>query len=62
MAHVLACRDVGVDCPAEFRGANTEEVLAKAMKHGREEHGLQEMSPELQEKIRQAIKEEPATY
>jgi predicted small metal-binding protein len=61
MAHVLSCRDVGVDCPAQFRGSNTEEVLSKAMEHGRKDHGIRDFNPELLAKMRAAVKEEPAT-
>ncbi len=63
MAHVLSCRDVGVDCPAEFRGTTTEEVLQKAMEHGRKDHGMSEddFTPELKDRIRAAVKEEPIT-
>lgn len=62
MAHVLYCKDVGIDCPAEIRGTNTDEVVRKAIAHGREHHNLKEVSPEMEDKIRRAVKEEPATY
>ena len=62
MAHILYCRETGIDCSAEIRGTDTEEVYRKAIEHGRKEHGLKEVSPELEAKIRNAVKEEPATY
>ena len=36
---VLKCKDFGIDCPAEFRGKDVEEVLAQAKRHGMESHG-----------------------
>jgi predicted small metal-binding protein len=39
---VLKCKDFGIDCPAEFRGASVEEVLAQAKRHGMEQHGQTE--------------------
>lgn len=36
---VLTCKDFGIDCPAEFRGASVDEVLAQAKRHGMEQHG-----------------------
>lgn len=39
---VLKCKDFGIDCPAEFRGASVEDVLAQAKRHGMESHGQTE--------------------
>jgi predicted small metal-binding protein len=59
MAKVVRCREVGVDCDFEARGATEQEVLDKAAEHGRTAHGMQELSPELAAKVRAAIREEP---
>jgi predicted small metal-binding protein len=59
MAKVVLCREVGVDCDFETRGATEQEVLDKAAEHGRTAHGMQELSPELAAKVRAAIREEP---
>jgi predicted small metal-binding protein len=61
MAKVIKCRSVGVDCDFEARGETVEEVLQKCAEHGRQEHGMQEISPDLQAKIRAAVQDEPAT-
>jgi predicted small metal-binding protein len=58
MAKVLSCRAMGVACDWVGRGATEEEVLAKAAEHARKEHGMQTMSPEMQQKARAAIKDE----
>lgn len=36
----FACRDAGVICKAEVTGETDEEVLAKAVEHAREKHGV----------------------
>ena len=59
MAKIVRCRDVGVDCDFEARGATEQEVLDKAAQHGRTAHGIEVLPPELVEKVRAAIREEP---
>ena len=36
----FACRDAGVICKARVTGETEEEVLAKAVEHAREKHGV----------------------
>ena len=36
----FACRDAGVICKARITGETEEEVLAKAVEHAREKHGV----------------------
>jgi predicted small metal-binding protein len=59
MAKILRCRDVGVDCDFEARGATEEEILQKCSEHGRTAHGIQELTPELLMLVLAAIHEEP---
>ena len=59
MAKIVRCREVGVDCDFEARGAAEQEVLDQCAEHGRTAHGIQELSPELIAKVRAAIREEP---
>ena len=59
MAKIIRCREVGVDCDFEARGATEQEVLKKCAEHGRTAHGIQELTPELITKVRAAIREEP---
>ncbi len=58
MAKVINCRDVGVDCDFSARGETVEEVLQKCAEHGREAHGMEQIPPELEAKVRAAIREE----
>ncbi len=58
MGKVLRCREVGVDCDFEAHGKNEAEILEQATKHAAECHQGVTMTPELQAKIRSAIKDE----
>jgi predicted small metal-binding protein len=58
MAKVLRCRDVGLDCEGELRGETEEEILRQAAEHARITHNMTEMTPEIVQKVRAAIREE----
>lgn len=58
MGKVLKCRDVGVDCDFEVHGETEEEILAKAAEHAQGCHAGVEMTPDVQAKIKAAIKDE----
>ena len=61
MGYKFACRDTGVDCPYVASGETEEEVMADAMKHGKEVHGYTEeqlKDPEMMKKVKSAIKKE----
>ncbi|MCH6566835.1 MAG: DUF1059 domain-containing protein [Nitrospinae bacterium] len=52
------CRDVGADCDFEAR-ADTEEELFKILtEHAKNGHGMEEIPPELVEKVRAVIRVE----
>jgi predicted small metal-binding protein len=55
MAKELICRDVGFDCQAIVRADSEEEVMAQAAVHAREVHGLQQIDPETEQKMRMQI-------
>jgi predicted small metal-binding protein len=57
----LACKDLGTTCPYVAHGETKEELMADAGKHAKEIHGYtdaQLSSPEMQEKIKAAIKKD----
>ena len=58
MTKVFSCRDVGVECDFVARGQTEEEILQQIEEHGRTAHGMDELSPELAEKVRSGIHEE----
>jgi predicted small metal-binding protein len=58
MAKVLRCRDVGLDCEGELRGQTEEDILRQAAEHAQNVHNIQDMSPDLVQKVRAAIRDE----
>lgn len=58
MAKVICCRDVGVDCDFVARGETEEDVLKQCAEHARSAHGIDELPPELMEKVRSGIRDE----
>jgi predicted small metal-binding protein len=58
VAKVLACREVGMDCDYVARGNSEEEILAQAAVHAQHVHGMQDISPEVLEKVKSVIHDE----
>jgi predicted small metal-binding protein len=58
MTKVISCRDVGVDCDFVARGQTEQEILEQCAEHARTVHGMNELSPELAQKLRSGIREE----
>lgn len=56
MSKVLRCNALMPGCDFETRGSE-DEILAAAGRHAKEDHGL-EVSDELVEKVKSAIREE----
>ena len=57
MGKTLACKDVGVDCDFVIHGRDESDVLRQAAEHAKGCHHDVQMTPEVQTKIRAAIKE-----
>ena len=60
MSKVVHCRDVGFDCDGVIRAETEEEALRLAAAHAREVHGLAEVTPEVAERVRAVMRDEPA--
>jgi predicted small metal-binding protein len=58
MTKVLHCRDLGFECEAVVRAASEDEILAQAAEHAQSVHNVGEITPELAEAVREAIREE----
>jgi predicted small metal-binding protein len=58
MAKTMSCRDVGPDCDFVARGETEEEIMGQVAEHARTAHGMEEVPPEVAEKVRSAIKDE----
>jgi predicted small metal-binding protein len=60
MGKILHCRDLGPACDFVARGTNEKEVLERAAEHAKNDHGLSEISPQMAERLRAAIRDETA--
>lgn len=58
MAKEISCAEVGgMDCDFIARAETEEELMEVVRHHGREVHGMDEIPPELQAKMKEAIRE-----
>jgi predicted small metal-binding protein len=53
----MKCRDMNIDCEWVGRAETEEELVEKALEHGKEAHGL-DPTPELAEAVRKVIRRE----
>jgi predicted small metal-binding protein len=58
MSKHLRCRDLGMNCDFEARGATEEEVVQKVAAHAKGAHQISEIPPELASQVRAAIRTE----
>lgn len=58
MAKVLYCKDLGFECGFVARGEGEDQLLDQVAQHASGTHGIDEVSPELVERVRAAIREE----
>jgi predicted small metal-binding protein len=55
MAKELRCKDAGMDCDFVARGQTEEEVMKAAAEHGKQKHGMTQITPDLQKKMKSII-------
>lgn len=60
MSKVLRCADVVGNCDFVARGDSEQEILRQASEHARSAHNINEITPEVAEKVRAAIQDEAA--
>jgi predicted small metal-binding protein len=58
MAKVVHCSDVGFDCDGVVRAETEEEILEKVAEHAETVHNLKEITEELVEQVRAAVRDE----
>jgi predicted small metal-binding protein len=58
MAKIFRCKDVGVSCGWERRAETEEELMSIVVEHAATMHGMKDLSEEVKEKIRKAIRDE----
>ena len=57
MAKTISCKDVGPDCNFTASAETEAELLQQVTMHA-SEHGIVEITPELMEKVKAAIRDE----
>ncbi len=57
MAKEMRCGDLMPGCKTVIEGKDEKEVVAKATEHARNDHNIQHMTPDLEQKVRGAIHE-----
>ena len=58
MTKVVHCRDVGFECEGVIRAETEEEALKLVAEHAKEVHGMQEVTPDVVEKVRAVMRDE----
>ena len=59
MAKSMSCDLIVPGCVFEVTGATEEEVLKHVAEHAKHAHGVNEVTPELLAKVKDAIRSEP---
>ena len=54
----LRCGDLMEGCPAVFEGETIEDIIKQSAKHAHEEHGIADITPEVQQAVLAAIHDE----
>jgi len=57
MSRAFKCRDTGLECSFEATGETVDDVMKKATAHAKSTHGQQQISPEVQNRMRAAIRD-----
>jgi predicted small metal-binding protein len=58
MTKVVKCRDVGFDCDGVVRAPTEGEAMQLVAQHAKAQHGVQEVTPEIAEKVRSVMHDE----
>jgi predicted small metal-binding protein len=51
----FACKTVMPNCNAVIQGKDMQEVMTKATEHAKKAHGMQNITPEIRQKVQAAI-------
>ena len=60
MPKVMSCNDVVGNCDFVARGESEQDILRQAAEHARTVHQVNEVTPELADKVKSAIRDEAA--
>lgn len=56
MSHSLSCGDVMPGCAATFEAETQDDLMQQVSKHAADDHGVTEITPEIGEAVKAAIK------
>ena len=57
MAKEIRCADVGMDCDFVTSADSEEELMQIVVQHAQDVHGITEITPELQAKVAEVIRD-----
>lgn len=60
MSKVMRCNDVVGNCDFVARGESEQDILQQAAAHARAAHNVSEITPELADQVKSAIRDEAA--
>jgi predicted small metal-binding protein len=58
MSYNIACGDVMPGCSATFEADSQEELMGMVAQHAKDDHGVEEITPDVEAAVRQAITED----
>jgi predicted small metal-binding protein len=58
MTKVVNCRDVGFECDGVIRADTEGEALKQVAEHAKEVHNMQEVTPDVVERVRAVMRDE----
>lgn len=50
------CKDIGMNCGFSAEANSTEDLMPKIVEHAKNAHGINEITPDLKQKVTDAIK------
>ncbi len=57
MAKRIDCADMGMDCDYRAQADTEDELLALVVDHARRVHGIEEVTPEMQQQVQAVIRD-----
>jgi len=56
MSYSIACGDVVTGCATTLEAGSEDELMARVADHARDEHGVTEITPDLADQVKGAVK------
>ena len=56
---VVRCKELGFDCPGVVKAPDEDEALRQVAEHARQVHGIEQVTPEMADKVRGVMRDEP---